>query len=158
MKKLNGFLLTAVLVFVVHTQVSALPGDPEVLMQLDRDFDKLTAEKGAGGWVAYFAPNGAMVRGDSIGITGHKAIRESMEEAFKDPNYSLRWKPTKAEMLIPGVLGYSVGRYESRRKNKEGKTIIGTGTYTSIWKKQSDGSWKIVLDTGNPDGPPTVIN
>jgi ketosteroid isomerase-like protein len=23
------------------------------------------------------------------------------------------------------------------------------GTYTSIWKKQSDGTWKFVLDTGN---------
>jgi len=25
-------------------------------MQLDRDFDKATAEKGVEGWVAYFAP------------------------------------------------------------------------------------------------------
>ena len=32
-----------------------------------------------------------------------------------------------------------------------------TGTYSTTWMKQPDGSWKIVLDTGNPDGPPVEI-
>jgi ketosteroid isomerase-like protein len=60
----------------------------------------------------------------------------------------------KAEMLIPSVLGYTVGRWERIRKTKEGTVTKKTGTYTSIWKKQPDGSWKIVLDTGSPDELP----
>jgi ketosteroid isomerase-like protein len=155
------FLVVLSVVFLfsgVFICLAVNPGDPETLMQLDRDFDKATHEKGVEGWVVYFAPNGAMVRGDSVTITGHKAIREAMEGAFKDPNYSLRWQPTKGDILIPGVLGYTVGRYENKRKNKEGKMVVAKGTYTSVWKKQADGSWKIVLDTGNQDGPPAVVN
>jgi ketosteroid isomerase-like protein len=27
--------------------------------------------------------------------------------------------------------------------------VVEHGKYTSIWKKQKDGSWKVVLDMGN---------
>ena len=125
--------------------------EADLLMQLDRDFDKATSEKGVDGWVPYFAQNGSMLGDTSQPITGHLAIRAEMEPAFNDKNFSLRWHPVKADMLIPGVLGYTVGRWERIRKKDDGTIIRKTGTYTSIWKKQPDSSWKIVLDTGSPD-------
>jgi ketosteroid isomerase-like protein len=128
-----------------------------LLMQLDRDFDTATAEKGVDGWVAYFAPNGSMLGDTSKPNTGPEEIRQAMEPAFQDSSFSLRWHPVKAEMMMPGVLGYTVGRWERIRGNKEGRLMRSTGTYTTVWKKQPDGSWKIVLDTGNPDGPPVEI-
>ncbi len=126
-------------------------------MQLDRDFDKATAGKGIEGWVMYFAPNGSMLSDTSMPVTGRDNIRKDMESVFQDSTFSLRWHPIKAEMMIPGVIGYTVGRYEGCRKNKEGKLIKWSGTYSTTWKKQPDGSWKIVLDTGNPDGPAVVV-
>lgn len=128
-----------------------------LLMQLDRDFNNATAEKGVDGWVAYFAPNGSMLGDTSKPITGADEIRKAMEPTLSDSNFSLRWHPVKAEIMMPGVLGYTVGRWERLRKDKEGRLMKSTGSYTSIWKKQPDGSWKIVLDTGNPDGPPIEI-
>ena len=77
------------------------------LMQLDRDFDKATAEKGVEGWVMYFASNGSMLGDTSQPTTGIAAIRAEMEPVFKDSSFSLRWHPTKAEMMIPGIIGYS---------------------------------------------------
>ena len=148
----SGILLLSAATFAQNT-----PDEASLLMQLDRDFDKATAEKGVDGWVAYFAPNGSMLGDTSKPITGADEIRKAMEPAFKDSSLSLRWHPIKAEMMMPGVLGYTVGRWERLRKNKEGKLMKSTGTYTSVWKKQPDGSWKIVLDTGNPDGPPVEI-
>jgi ketosteroid isomerase-like protein len=129
----------------------------DALIKADTDFDKATAEKGIEGWVACFAENGSMLTGTDPPITGHEAIRKAMEGAFKNPDFSLRWQPTRAEVLIPGVLGYTAGRYERRAKNQDGKKTLGRGMYVSVWKKQPDKSWKIVLDTGNPDGPPDVV-
>jgi len=128
-----------------------------LLMQLDRDFDKATAEKGVDGWVAYFAPNGSMLSDTSKPTTGPAEIRAEMEPVFKDSTFTLRWKPTKAEMMIPGVIGYTVGRWEKIRKNKEGKWMKSTGTYSTTWKKQPDSSWKIVLDSGVSDSPPIEV-
>jgi ketosteroid isomerase-like protein len=128
-----------------------------LLMQLDRDFDKATAEKGIDGWVAYFAPNGSMLSDTSKPTIGPAEIRAEMTPVFKDSTFTLRWHPTKAEMMIPGVIGYTVGRWERIRKNIEGKWMKSTGTYSTTWKKQPDGSWKIVLDSGVSDGPPVEM-
>jgi len=128
-----------------------------LLMQLDRDFDKATAEKGVDGWVAYFAPNGSMLGDTSKPTTGLAEIRAQMEPVFKDSTFTLRWHPTKAEMMIPGVIGYTVGRWERIRKDKENKWMKSTGTYSTTWKKQPDSSWKIVLDSGVSDGTPVEV-
>jgi ketosteroid isomerase-like protein len=128
-----------------------------LLMQLDRDFDKATAERGVDGWVPFFAPNGSMLSDTSRPETGPAEIRAAMKPAFDDSNFSLRWHPTKGEIMIPGVIGYTVGRWERIRKNKEGKWMKSTGTYSTTWKKQPDGSWKIVLDSGVSDGPPVEV-
>ncbi len=128
-----------------------------LLMQLDRDFDIATAEKGVDGWVAYFAPNGSMLSDTSKPKTGPAEIRAEMAPVFKDSTFSLRWHPTKGEIMIPGVIGYTVGRWERIRKNEEGKWMKFTGTYSTTWKKQPDSSWKIVLDSGISDGPPVEV-
>jgi ketosteroid isomerase-like protein len=45
-----------------------------------------------------------------------------------------------------GELGFTYGIYAMRPKDKD--TVI-YGTYTSIWRKQKDGKWKLALDSGN---------
>ncbi|PIU44405.1 MAG: hypothetical protein COS95_09155 [Ignavibacteriales bacterium CG07_land_8_20_14_0_80_59_12] len=128
---------------------------PAVLMQLDREFNRATAERGIDGWVAYFAENGSMASEKEPPITGHAAIREAMGKTFSNPDFSLHWRPEHAGMMIPGILGYTAGKYENHRKNTDGKTVIRRGRYCSVWRIQADGSWKIVLDTGSQEGPPT---
>jgi ketosteroid isomerase-like protein len=41
-----------------------------------------------------------------------------------------------------------VGGYAGRA-GVDGQTVIETGKYTTIWKRQKDGTWKVVLDMGN---------
>jgi ketosteroid isomerase-like protein len=151
-------LLAACIVFPMGFLIAQKPNEEALhLMQLDRDYDKATAEKGVDGWVMYFAPNGSMLGDTSQPTTGVAAIRAQMEPIFKDSSFSLRWHPTKGEMMIPGIIGYTVGRWERLWKNKEGKMMKSIGTYSTIWKKQPDGSWKIVLDSGSSDGSPIEI-
>jgi ketosteroid isomerase-like protein len=61
----------------------------------------------------------------------------------------LTWTPVGADISASGDLGYTYGTFEFRSKDKDGKPIIEHGKYTSIWKKQKDGSWKVALDMGN---------
>ena len=135
----------------------AAAGESDTLLQLDQEFDQATADKGVEGWVAYFAENGSLLPESGPPTTGPEAIRKAMEPLLSDPENSLRWQPTRAEILIPGVLGYTVGRFQRRTRNPEGQKLLLEGSYGTIWRKQADGSWKIVLDTGSPDGPPVPI-
>ena len=71
-------------------------------------------------------------------------------------NYKLTWEPLKAE--ASGNLGYTFGGYTLTRKTLDGlRDTIQYGNYVSIWKRKKDGSWRYVLDTGNPTPGQVVI-
>jgi ketosteroid isomerase-like protein len=38
---------------------------------------------------------------------------------------------------------------------KGGKAMNDVGKYVAVWKKQPDGSWKMIRDIYNSDLPPT---
>jgi ketosteroid isomerase-like protein len=52
-------------------------------------------------------------------------------------------------MASCGDLGYTFGLYTFRSKKADGKMTTTYGKYTTIWKKQKDGTWKVLLDMGN---------
>jgi uncharacterized protein (TIGR02246 family) len=122
-------------------------------MQADMQFARDTAEKGVDGWVSWFAEDGAQLL-PGREVRGHEAIREAMTSVFAEPHYSLRWEPTFADIAASGDMGYTIGRYRARRYDENGKQIDRTGTYTSIWRKNAEGQWKVVLDSGVPDPIP----
>lgn len=126
------------------------PAARAALLSADRAFNQATAERRMDGWVAFFAENGSMFRPGGL-ATGPAAIRERMGATFADTSFTLTWDPTQAD--ASGDLGYTVGRYESRRRDEQGKVLSGRGSYLTVWKRQADGTWKIVFDIGNPDGP-----
>jgi ketosteroid isomerase-like protein len=67
--------------------------------------------------------------------------------ASGDTSVTLTWIPTHSEVASSGDLGYTYGVYTLRSHSSDSAV---QGTYVSIWKKQPDGSWKYVLDSGNP--------
>ncbi len=156
MKRIVAALLVVLaLATVVGIRVAAKSpdaADRETLLRLDREFDQKVAAGGGGAaWASYFAENGSMLGKATPPTTGPEAIRKVMEPIFANPGFSLRWNPKRAEILISGDLGFTTGRYERRVKDDQGREAIEHGTYVTVWRKQVDGNWKIILDTGSPD-------
>jgi ketosteroid isomerase-like protein len=120
-----------------------------MLMELDREFAALTQKEGVEGWVKYFAEDGVMAPSKGDVIKGKEAIREAMAPSFGAPGYSLMWEPEYAEASEDGSLGYTYGRYIRTSLDEAGNTVSERGRYNSIWKRQIDGSYRIVLDIGN---------
>jgi ketosteroid isomerase-like protein len=85
-------------------------------------------------------------------MTGKEAARKSWTESFARPGFAISWKVNKVE-ASGGDLAYSVGAYEESVDDAKGKPISDRGKYVTIWKKQADGSWKVVLDAFNSDLP-----
>ena len=123
------------------------------IMEADRAFNQATAERGAAGWVSFFAPNGSMISAGVGEVQGAEAIQATMEGAFADASYRLTWEPSRAEVSASGDLGYTVGRYTSVRVGNLGQEVRSSGLYVSIWRRQEDGSWKVEMDLGNPTSP-----
>jgi ketosteroid isomerase-like protein len=52
-----------------------------------------------------------------------------------------------------GELAYSTGTYTLSFNDPAGKGVTDRGKYATVWRKQGDGSWKVVIDVFNSDLP-----
>lgn len=134
---------------LLSTIAFATERDVSVLMQADRDFAKATAAKRLDGWMSFMAPNAVLLRAEPL--VGLDQIKAGMAKDFDSPGFQLTWEPTKAEFVGGGPVGYTVGRYKAKFTGDDGKPQTSHGSYMTTWRKQKDGSWKVVADIGSPD-------
>lgn len=85
--------------------------------------------------------------------TGHDAIRKQFAGFFALPDLQISWHIDRASVAKSGELGYTSGTYDMTFTGPDGKPIPDQGKYVTVWKKQSDGSWKVALDIFNTDLP-----
>lgn len=119
--------------------------DPEELMDADRTFAADTAELGTAGWVGTFAEDGKLVSGSGV-VEGRGAVEEAMG-SLDSSGYSLSWEPEFAEGS--GDLGYTYGSYRRESLDDGGETLVETGRYVTIWRRDATGRWKVALDIGS---------
>ena len=129
------------------------PPDPRELMEADRAFAAETAARGADGWATWFATDGRMYRERGY-VDGREAIRDAMAPAFADSLRRLRWAPDTAIVAASGDIGYTLGHWETVLTTAAGDSVLGRGSYVTIWRRQSDGTWKATVDIGNQAEPP----
>jgi ketosteroid isomerase-like protein len=127
---------------------AASKASPDTLRLLEAEFMKAAAEHGSQGYLSYYADDAVEVPNGGPIIQGKVNIAKGMGFLDQKDNH-LTWAPVGADISASGDLGYTYGTFEFRSKDKDGKTVVDHGKYTSIWKKQKDGSWKVVLDMGN---------
>jgi ketosteroid isomerase-like protein len=159
MKSLLPLLVVALLVITIalpvpHPSVAAsAKATAETLKQLEGEFMKAALEKGSAGYMSYYAEDAVEVPNGAPLIPGKANIAKGMS-FLDDKNNQLIWTPVGADISASADLGYTYGNFEFHSKNKDGKPVVEHGKYTSIWKLQKDGSWKVVLDMGNASPMP----
>jgi ketosteroid isomerase-like protein len=131
----------------------AAPSNGDILMRVDREFNALAADSGLAVAFSYFAADSAVIlqRGSSP-IVGREAIRAAHADE-KGPS-PLHWEPYFADLAASLDIGYTLGNYRYVYNDSTGSEKISYGYYVTIWKKQSDDTWKYVLDTGVSAPPP----
>jgi ketosteroid isomerase-like protein len=129
----------------------ALSPGTAFLFQLEAKFAKETASGGGKAFASYFADDAVTLGNGKAPVHGRDAIAKGA--AWSAADYQLTWTPQGGQMGPSGDMGYTWGSYEGRSKDKNGNPVVTKGRYMTIWKKQADGSWKVVLDSSN-DAPP----
>ncbi len=117
-----------------------------VLFDLEARFAKDVLERGGVAFADWFAPDAVALGNGAAPLIGKVAIIKSAIWSPKD--YQLTWTPTDAAMGPSGDIGYTWGHFEGHSKDANGNFVTTTGRYITIWRKQPDGDWKVVLDAG----------
>ena len=117
-----------------------------LLFQLEARFAKDVLESGGAGFSAWFADDGVVLSNGAQPLLGKTAITRASTWTAK--NYQLTWTPTAAQMGPSGDMGYTWGHYEGHSMDANGNPVTTKGRYMTIWRKQPNGEWKVVLDAG----------
>ena len=134
---------------IICMNIFSQGSDADALKKVDLEFSDLSRQKGVKeAFLVYTAENGVLLRPFMMPVVGYDAVKKFMEEG--DSNFQLTWEPVYADVSSGGDMGYTYGLYTAVFKNEKGVEQSTRGTYVSIWKKDKNGNWKFVLDTGNP--------
>jgi ketosteroid isomerase-like protein len=117
----------------------------QVLMATDRAFSDRSKQIGQQhSFLEYMDEQVTMLRPNSMPLVGKDTMRKIYSQR-SDTSFTLTWSPMYADVAASGELGYTYGTWhlETKTGAKE------EGTYCTIWKQDSTGRWKFVLDMGN---------
>ncbi|MGA7304187.1 MAG: DUF4440 domain-containing protein [Rhodothermales bacterium] len=122
--------------------------DASPLLETDLAFAKMSADSGAvAAFTMYLAEDAVQMPSGASPINGRDDIVAAMASG---PDMQLMWEPKHAEVAISGELGWTWGVYEAKFTDSGGEEVSSAGKYVNVWRKQDDGSWRVIVDMGNP--------
>ena len=146
----RNLLFFSVLIFSIFFMISCKARPKPVveiavdsIIDADIAFSDMSKEKGMkNAFIEYIDNEGLLLRPDHLPVKGADAI--DFLSQVDDSAYTLHWVPEGAQIAASGDLGFTYGIYTLQAQD-----TVFKGTYINIWKKQTDGKWKFVMNTTN---------
>ena len=116
------------------------------IFQTEKAFEKMAAEKGIAEAFFYFAAENAVIKRENDAlIIGKKNIREYYTK-INNANATVNWTPDYIDVSVDGTMAYTYGKYVWKIKDDKGAVVEHKGIFHTVWKKQTDQTWKYVWD------------
>jgi ketosteroid isomerase-like protein len=116
------------------------------IRQAEKDFETMAAEKNIAEAFWYFADSNAVIKRQNDTLIHGKDAIKNYYSADYYKTASVKWSPDFVESSPDGTMAYTYGKYTWQFKDSSGKVDAFKGVFHTVWKKQSDGSWKYVWD------------
>jgi ketosteroid isomerase-like protein len=112
------------------------------VLETEGAFARTLAERDFPLFTTFLADEAIFFSGDEP-IRGKEAVATNWKPFFEAPAAPFSWTPERVEVLDSGTLALSTGPVF----NPQGDRIA---TFTSIWRLEAPGQWRIVFDKGAP--------
>lgn len=140
-----------IIVLILFLSCTPSPGEKQLsiwkseIMQVEKDFNDLALSEGiTTAFATYAAPNAVVKRNGKL-IIGNNSITDWYQNN-SNPKSTLTWKPDYIDVSQSGDLAYTYGGFIATSVDSSGLKIENTGSFHTVWKRQSDGNWKFVWD------------
>jgi ketosteroid isomerase-like protein len=130
-----------------------LEAERAALMKADADWSAAIGTKDPNTFIAFVAADGTIMPPNNPAVGGSDAILAWATATFAMPGFAVSWQATSAEVASSGDLGYTTGAYDFQGQMPDGTPMTDRGKYATVWEKQADGTWKVVVDIFNSDMP-----
>ena len=150
MSRLKQILLAGMTLLMAYT-VSAQDPDLVQLRQqvenTERAFAATMADRDHESFTSFLSDEAVFFSGETP-LRGKQQVADAWKAYFEEPEAPFSWEPQQVEVLDSGTLALSSGPVS----DPGGKMIA---RFTSIWRLEASGNWRIIFDKGNRacDGP-----
>jgi len=112
------------------------------VMETERAFAQTMASRDHAAFTSFLSDEAIFFSGETS-VRGKQPVADLWKRYFEANEAPFSWAPEQVEVLGSGDLALSTGPVF----NANGKLIA---TFTSIWRREQPGKWRIVFDKGNP--------
>lgn len=117
----------------------------EQVRRAETAFAKTMADRDHAAFTSFLADE-AIFMANGRPARGAKAVAEQWKGFYQGKQAPFSWAPEFVEVLDSGTIATSSGPV----RDPSGKRV---GTFNSVWRREANGQWKIILDGGCPPCP-----
>jgi ketosteroid isomerase-like protein len=114
----------------------------EQVRRTETAFAKTMAGRNAEAFASFLSPEAVFMSNGQVSRGPHE-VSERWKRYFEGAQPPFSWEPEQVQVLDSGTLAMTSGPV----KDPAGKRI---GTFNSVWRREANGPWKIVFDSGCP--------
>jgi uncharacterized protein (TIGR02246 family) len=150
MKLFKSFAYVAVLLLSSAISAAAQSAREDIVATLTKFMDAFNSGNAAA-VAELYTEDAAVLPPGGKRVDGRKGVEEYWQGAIKAGVKNLTLKAMEVEERAD--LAYEVGAFTFDMPSKGGGLPTVGGKYVVIWKKGSDGSWRLHRDIWNSDAP-----
>jgi ketosteroid isomerase-like protein len=154
-KVIPGMLLALCAVGCAPSSFDAA-AESSKLAQRDADWSSASFEgKDIDRIVSFWSDDAHVLQPGLPPIDGKTAIRAFVTASLKIPGFKIHWVSEKPVFSPDGKMAYMLGAVETTAPGPNGTLQSTHGRGVTIWRRDSDGVWRCVVDITN-DAPPAA--
>ena len=111
------------------------------VIEVERAFAKTMADRDHIAFTSFLSTEAVFFSGPTP-LRGKQQVADWWKRFYEKPEAPFSWEPKTVEVLDSGTLALSTGPVH----NSEGILI---SEFTSIWRLEETGIWRIIFDKGN---------
>lgn len=135
-------LMLAALVFAGAAAASENDVLRDQVFATEQAFARSMAERDFEAFRSFLAEEAIFFSGD-VALRGSQQVADAWQAYFDGTDAPFSWAPRTVEVLESGSLALSTGPVFG----PDGSCVA---TFSSIWRRDTAGDWKIVFDKGSP--------
>jgi ketosteroid isomerase-like protein len=112
------------------------------VVQIERAFARTMADRDHAAFTAFLSDEAIFFAGDEA-LRRKGAVAAAWMPFFEGAAAPFSWEPDRVEVLESGSLALSTGPVYDLAGNV-------TARFQSIWRRETDGEWRVVFDRGTP--------
>ena len=130
-----------------------LGAEESAIRQLESEWSKAAQSKDVASFVSYYSQDASVFVPNAPIASGPAAIRNLFDSLMKTPGFSLTFASNKVVVARGADMAHTQGTYKLTMNDAQGQQVVDTGKFVVVWRKQPNGSWKVLADIFNSDLP-----